>query len=319
MLTYKEYIHISEIPEILKGRIEIGGEIKTCPINPKTELAYGLIEGTTPENFAVNVGGWNCRHQLVPIADEAVPKNIREKFKGRTITPKELKESLKKGRAKAKQAYETFKDTKNEFIPEYNDEIINNTKEIAKILGIEAKGEMTFNEADSGKANIISNKKEKIFRPDNCVNSVVAFEMRKRGLQITSTISNFNNELMSSLSEHPEKIWRTTNGEIPSVVVIAKNPNTTISGIIKRLNQETSQSGRYQIWYDEKGGNQGHILTMERTKNGKLFIYDAQHNDFYSIEEILQVADIDKGIELLKNVERLKLYPEYAELFLLSI
>lgn len=82
LLTYKEYIHISEIPEILKGRIEIGGEIKTCPINPKTELPYGLIEGTTPENFAVNVGGWNCRHQLVPVADEAVPKNIKEKLDG---------------------------------------------------------------------------------------------------------------------------------------------------------------------------------------------------------------------------------------------
>lgn len=84
LLTKKEYIHISEIPEILKGRITIGDELKTCPINPKTELPYGLIEGTTPENFAVNVGGWNCRHQLVPIAAEAVPKNIREKIEKKT-------------------------------------------------------------------------------------------------------------------------------------------------------------------------------------------------------------------------------------------
>lgn len=75
-LTKKKYIHVSEIPEILKGHID-GHD---CAIYAKTGLPQGMIEGTTPENFQVNVGGWNCRHQLLPVAEEAVPEDIRKKF-----------------------------------------------------------------------------------------------------------------------------------------------------------------------------------------------------------------------------------------------
>ena len=42
-----------------------------------------MIEDTTPENFQINVGGWNCRHQLVPIAKEAVPQHIRERIENK--------------------------------------------------------------------------------------------------------------------------------------------------------------------------------------------------------------------------------------------
>ena len=50
---------------------------------------YGMIEGTTVENFQCNCGGWNCRHQLVPIADAVVPASLREKFaKAAKETPK---------------------------------------------------------------------------------------------------------------------------------------------------------------------------------------------------------------------------------------
>ena len=75
-LCAKRWVHRSEIPEILKGHID-GHK---CKIYPKTKLPYGLIEGTNAENFQVNVGGWNCRHQLIPVAKEMVPANIRAKF-----------------------------------------------------------------------------------------------------------------------------------------------------------------------------------------------------------------------------------------------
>ncbi len=73
-LTEKRYIHKSEIKTILKG--EIDGH--QCEIYEKTGLPKGMIEGTTEQNFQVNCGGWNCRHQLVPVAKEAVPKNEKE-------------------------------------------------------------------------------------------------------------------------------------------------------------------------------------------------------------------------------------------------
>lgn len=76
-LTEKKYIHKSEIPTILTGKIDD----HQCAIYDKTGLPLGMIAGTTPENFQCNCGGWNCRHQLVPVHELAVPANIRAKFK----------------------------------------------------------------------------------------------------------------------------------------------------------------------------------------------------------------------------------------------
>lgn len=81
-LTAKKYIHKSEIPTILTGKIDD----YQCAIYEKTGLPLGMIAGTTPENFQCNCGGWNCRHQLVPVHELAVPANIRAKFK--QIRPK---------------------------------------------------------------------------------------------------------------------------------------------------------------------------------------------------------------------------------------
>lgn len=76
-LTEKRYIHKSEIHKLLKGDID-GYQ---CEIYEKTGLPKGMIDGTNEENFQVNCGGWNCRHQLVPVAKEAVPLDIRSKIK----------------------------------------------------------------------------------------------------------------------------------------------------------------------------------------------------------------------------------------------
>ena len=97
-MTKKKYIHISEFADILAGKID-GHE---CAIYDKTGLPYGLIEGTTPENFLVNVGGWNCRHQLVPIAKEMVPAEIRAKFEKPKQPTKEEIEAQKKAEEEAK-------------------------------------------------------------------------------------------------------------------------------------------------------------------------------------------------------------------------
>lgn len=76
-LTKKRFIHKSEIPTILKGKIDD----YQCEIYAKTGLPLGMIEGTTPENFQCNCGGWNCRHQLIPVAEAVVPKIIRDRIR----------------------------------------------------------------------------------------------------------------------------------------------------------------------------------------------------------------------------------------------
>lgn len=102
-LTKKKYIHKSEIPTILTGRIDD----YQCAIYEKTGLPYGMIEGTTPENFQCNCGGWNCRHQLVPVADAVVPQALRDKFK--QIRPKAPEDSQNQEPQKRQMTEEELK------------------------------------------------------------------------------------------------------------------------------------------------------------------------------------------------------------------
>ncbi len=79
----KRYIHRSEFHDLLRGHIHIvGGDDIDVKLYDKTNLPYGMIEGTNEENLQINVGGWNCRHQLIPIAAEAVPESIRQEIEG---------------------------------------------------------------------------------------------------------------------------------------------------------------------------------------------------------------------------------------------
>lgn len=104
LIEHHPYIHKSEIPDILKGEIvsQKTGEVIHVALNPKTGLPKGMIEDTTPENFQINVGGWNCRHQLVPIAKEAVPENIRKKFE----KEKEMRDNPDSGYARFMRDYD---------------------------------------------------------------------------------------------------------------------------------------------------------------------------------------------------------------------
>lgn len=65
----KKYFHQSELPQIVKGNI-----------NGKKVSLAGLVPGTTAENFQVLRGGYNCGHLVIPIAESAVPKDLRDKF-----------------------------------------------------------------------------------------------------------------------------------------------------------------------------------------------------------------------------------------------
>jgi len=48
--------------------------------NPKTGLPDGFKKGTTPANFITNVGGWGCKHELMPVSDAVVPESLKKKF-----------------------------------------------------------------------------------------------------------------------------------------------------------------------------------------------------------------------------------------------
>lgn len=147
LLEHHPYIHQSEIKDILAGRItdQQTGEIIEIGMNPKTGLPKGMIEGTTPDNFQVNVGGWNCRHQLVPIAKEAVPENIRAKYDKATqqkIAQQKAEEEKQKKIAELKgklAKYANWKDADKDGINEAlnNGDIPSLEAQIANMKAIE--------------------------------------------------------------------------------------------------------------------------------------------------------------------------------------
>lgn len=65
-LVDKRWIHETEIGDASRGIVD-GKNVGTA----------GMIPNTTKRTFQVYRGGYNCNHLLVPVAEEAVPKNIR--------------------------------------------------------------------------------------------------------------------------------------------------------------------------------------------------------------------------------------------------
>lgn len=74
-LTQKQYYHISELPDIIKGDFAEFKEMKG-EIYDKTGLPQGMYDDTNTSNFAVYRGGYNCGHQAYPIPTVLVPKKI---------------------------------------------------------------------------------------------------------------------------------------------------------------------------------------------------------------------------------------------------
>jgi hypothetical protein len=84
MVENRRYFHISEVPALLRAEgLEFkdnkDGKVKKVRINPRTNLPYGFIEGTTPENFFVNAGGHGCGHQISGVPERNVPIETRDR------------------------------------------------------------------------------------------------------------------------------------------------------------------------------------------------------------------------------------------------
>lgn len=81
-MTDQPYFHISQVPDILEAKdlYYIKDDVKTkVPIYDKTGLPHGMIPGTNPENFFVRRGGYNCGHQIRPVAERQVPADVKQK------------------------------------------------------------------------------------------------------------------------------------------------------------------------------------------------------------------------------------------------
>tara|TARA_R100001530_G_scaffold53831_1_gene39753 strand:- start:1923 stop:2810 length:888 start_codon:yes stop_codon:yes gene_type:complete len=75
-MVKKKWVHESELPKLIKGTVN-GKRVR---IYDRTGLPQGMIAGTNAKNVKIRRGGWNCMHQLVPVATLSVPKSVRDKI-----------------------------------------------------------------------------------------------------------------------------------------------------------------------------------------------------------------------------------------------
>lgn len=76
LMTSKTYVHKSEIPKLFKGSID-GKKYK---VSGSTGLWYGAVPGTNKGNFYLYRGGYNCRHQFLPVSTAVVPLAVRKRI-----------------------------------------------------------------------------------------------------------------------------------------------------------------------------------------------------------------------------------------------
>jgi hypothetical protein len=83
-MTDRKFFHITEIPDLLEAKdlyySSDEGQVKV-PIYEKTGLPSGMIPDTNAENFFIRRGGYNCGHQIFPVIERLVPKDIQERVK----------------------------------------------------------------------------------------------------------------------------------------------------------------------------------------------------------------------------------------------
>jgi len=84
-LTDRKFFHITEVNDLLAAKDlyysdDEEGQVKV-PIYEKTGLPNGMIPDTNAENFFVRRGGYNCGHQIFPVIERLVPKDIQERVK----------------------------------------------------------------------------------------------------------------------------------------------------------------------------------------------------------------------------------------------
>ena len=133
-------------------------------------------------------------------------------------------------------------------------------------------------------------KEDAIYRV-NCQSAVVAYEMRRRGLDVEAFGNIKGGDYMPYLlSKQTNAAWLADDGDLPGFIV---SKSAVIGGTVDKWGRvrrkytsndevwadfmdKTKEPGRYHLSWKWKGAKNGHIITMETFKDGKRRFYDPQ-------------------------------------------
>lgn len=189
--------------------------------------------------------------------------------------------------------------------------------ELASMLGVDAGEPMTHKQADMKHPN--PHYGEAVEYGINCQSTVVAYELRRRGLPVEAYGTTIGC-MGEKLAYNTRAAWIDENGNMPTpIICYQKLKSRTVDrrGVVHRtfagideieeeFLSQTSEKGRYHLLWFWKGKNTGHIITMETTKYGTRLFYDPQTGRKSRIilpwisSEGKVVADLLKGISVYR-------------------
>lgn len=231
---------------------------------------------------------------------------------------KEMLDKLKKRIQNAIDEANKPKADANSIIGKYDVSRADNEDEMEKSLGMHKAAAMNHDDANElkGNPNFTLGGGYHI----NCQSCVVAYEMRRRGYDVEANQNTKRKgNIPYELSYTTEKAWLDDNGNVPKkqraggrYVDGYKIKNKTFKVMMSEFEDMTSTPGRYHINFGWKNRRSGHIITMERFKDGTMRIYDPQCGtvitDFKAYAKRFSLV---YGISILR-VDNLRGNPHYV-------
>lgn len=231
---------------------------------------------------------------------------------------KEMLDKLKKRIQDAIDEANKPKADANSIIGKYDVSRADNEDEMEKSLGMHKAAAMNHDDANElkGNPNFTLGGGYHI----NCQSCVVAYEMRRRGYDVEANQNTKRKgNIPYELSYTTEKAWLDDNGNVPKkqraggrYVDGYKIKNKTFKVMMSEFENMTSTPGRYHINFGWKNRRSGHIITMERFKDGTMRIYDPQCGmvitDFKAYAKRFSLV---YGISILR-VDNLRGNPHYV-------
>jgi hypothetical protein len=195
---------------------------------------------------------------------------------------------------------------------------------IEKALGITQGEVMSFEEANEMRGNP-HYAEDEAYRV-NCQTCVVANELRRRGFPVEA-LPNLKGSALEELSQATEKAWVNELGNTPTsrrigATAITKRNKwsgktwqvfektcSNRSQLVKALESEITEDGRYHISWLWNKSNSGHIITVEKIGNTFRY-YDPQSGQVIAkFVDYIKDIDLNRGIKLLR-VDNLMPNPE---------
>ena len=184
-----------------------------------------------------------------------------------------------------------------------------NQTKIEQKIGIKRGEEMTFEEANELRGNINFGKGNEY--GVYCQSCVVANELRRRGYDVTA-LPNLEKKgnIPHELSYRTNWAWidpktmvmpvKKTAGGIYDVTRTGALKSKSIKELTKELVELVKEPGRYHIDFSWKGRNSGHIITLEKSLDGKIVIYDPQTGKIKNWGELSKEISLKYGVNVLR-------------------